>query len=226
MEVIKKLQRKWKKLRLRPIRIFCLHHVCKAYDEESMCIGDWMSISSFKAKIMNMQKVGVHFISMKEAQKHMTCDVVRCRNYAVITFDDGYSSLKEILPWLAEHNIPVTLFINGKYLDGKSYRDNSNEKYLTREELWTLASPFIEVGSHGWEHIDATQMSLDEFGRYIDENLKLIQQHPGYIPFHAYTWGRHTLGTDAYLHSKRITPVYIDGMKNYNGTEVVHRELL
>ena len=214
------------KLRLQPIRVFCFHQVSETFDASTMYLIDWMQIDEFKSKIQSLHQSGVEIISLSQAYEHIKTDRFRFRKYAVITFDDGYSSLKEILPWLAEHNIPVTLFINGKYLDGKSYRDNSNEKYLTRVELWTLASPFIEVGSHGWEHIDATQMSLDEFGRYIDENLKLIQQHPGYIPFHAYTWGRHTLGTDAYLHSKRITPVYIDGMKNYNDTEVVHRELL
>lgn len=131
-----------------------------------------------------------------------------------------------MFPWLEEQKIPTTLFINGKYLDGKSYRRNPKERYLIKDELFALTSPFLEIASHGWEHMDASQMTIDEFSQYIDSNVDLLQTHPRYISFHAYTWGKHTADADVYLLSKKITPVYIDGMKNYNELNVIHRELL
>lgn len=224
---IKKVRNRWKKFRLQPIRAFCLHHVTSIYDTESMNRGDWMDVNEFKQKIAAMQQDGVEFISLSDAYRHICEDCIRCRKYAVITFDDGYASLKEILPWLNEQHIPATLFINGKYLDGRSYRKNPKEKYLTKEEFFALTSQLIEVGSHGWEHTDASQMSKDKFEEEsIERNMRLLSAHPRYIPFHAYTWGRHTADTDAYLLSKKIIPVYIDGMKNYNEPNEIHRELL
>ncbi len=40
-----------------------------------------------------MQKGGVEFISLTEAYEHICNDNIRCKRYAVLTFDDGYTSL-------------------------------------------------------------------------------------------------------------------------------------
>ena len=214
------------KLRLHPIRVFCLHHVCAEFDAESMNACDWMQIDEFKSKVMTLQQNGVEFISLSKAYKHICYDHIRSKNYAVLTFDDGYASLKEILPWLENQKIPATLFINGKYLDGKSYRKNSKEKYLTKEELFAMASPLIEIGNHGWEHNRVTDMADDELEMSVGQNVGLLSNHPNYIPFWAYTYGAHSDKTDDYLHHQGLVPIYIDGMKNYNDSEVIHRELL
>lgn len=213
------------KLRLQPIRVFCLHHVCGTFDAESMNKGDWMQIDEFKQKVQTLQQNGVEFISLTDAYNHICNDYVRCMKYAVLAFDDGYASLKEILPWLEEQQIPATLFINGKYMDGKSYRKNPKEKYLTKEELFALTSPLIEIGNHGWEHIRATEMTEGEFIESVARNIDLLQKHPNYIPFWAYTYGAHSGKTDDYLHRQGLVPIYVDGMKNYNET-VIHREFL
>ena len=176
--------------------------------------------------MQKIQQDGVEFISLTDAYKHICNDYVRCKKYAVLTFDDGYASLNEILPWLEERQIPVALFINGKYLDGKSYRKNLKEKYLTKEELFALTSPLIEIGSHGWEHKRATEMTAEEFAKSLNCNIGLLSEHPNYIPFWAYTYGSHSNNTDDYLHRQGLVPIYIDGMKNYNIIKVIHRELL
>ena len=225
-DLLFKIKRKFTKLRLQPIRVFCLHHVCKAFDGDSMHECDWMDIEAFKRAIIHMHNNGAKFISMSEAYQHITNDNIRRQKYIALTFDDGYASLKERLPWLEKQQIPVTLFINGKYLDGKSYRKNAMEKYMTKDELWSLTSPLIEVANHGWEHIRVTEMSEDEFRTSVEQNEQLLSTHPNYIPFWAYTYGTHTDFTDSYLLEKHIIPVYIDGVKNYNGKKVIHRELL
>ncbi|MBR4563272.1 MAG: polysaccharide deacetylase family protein [Paludibacteraceae bacterium] len=225
-ELVNKIRRKWMKLRLQPIRVYCLHHVCAEFDADVMNACDWMQFDEFKTKVKTMQQNGVEFISLSDAYKHICNDHVRCKKYAVLAFDDGYASLKEILPWLEERQIPVTLFINGKYLDGKSYRKNPNEKYLTEEELFSLTSSFVEIGSHGWEHKRATEMTAEEFAESVKRNIDLLSGHPNYIPFWAYTYGSHSNNTDDYLHRQGLVPLYIDGMKNYNEINIIHRELL
>ena len=223
------LQKIWKKLlhlRLRPIRVFCLHHVCASYDASYMYKCDWMQIDEFRRTVHNMQNKGVVFISLTDAYHHICNDWIRRERYAVLTFDDGYASLKEILPWLEEQHIPVTLFINGKYLDGKSYRDNPKEQYLTNDELFRLTSPLIEIGSHGWEHIDACHMSILTFKESVVKNIELLQAHPRYIPFYAYTYGNHMLQEDVFLKSKYLVPVFVSGEKNYNNFNYIDRELL
>jgi len=226
MRLIDKIKRKWVKLRLQPIRVYDMHHVCAEYDAESMNRGDWMQIDEFKQKVQAMRKDGVEFISLRDAYAKLTNNKFRNHKYAVLTFDDGYASLKEILPWLEEQMIPVTLFINGKYLDGKSYRKNPKERYLTKDELWALGTPLIEIGHHGWEHNHVLDMTNEEFIVSTTCNVNLLQEHPNYIPFWAYTYGEHTHASDEYLRAQGIVPVYIDGLPNYNNQNVIHRELL
>ena len=214
------------KLRLQPIRVFCLHHVSEQFDAESMSACDWMQIDEFKRLILSMQHDGITFISLSKAYAKICHDNCRMQKYAVLTFDDGYASLKGILPWLQENRIPVTLFINGKYLDGHSYRKKQKEQYLTKEELFAITSPLVEIGLHGWEHTDASQMTQAEFEKSINRSVDLLSAHPRYIPFHAYTWGRHTPLTDRHLRDQQIIPVLVGGKKNYCDTKYIDREIL
>lgn len=225
-KLIHKLRRCWMRMRLRPIRVYCLHHVCAEFDPESMYACDWTQIDEFKHKVLAIQHEEVEFISLTEAYKKITNNKFRKAKYAVLTFDDGYASLKEILPWLEKQHMPVTLFINGKYLDGKSYRKTPKEQYLAQKELFELTSPFIEIASHGWEHVRATQQKEEEFANSVAENVALLATHPRYIPFHAYTYGSHNEILDEVLYTKALVPVLIDGMKNYNDRCAIHRELL
>lgn len=226
IELFHRISRKLTKLRLQPIRVFCFHHVCERFDAESMNQGDWMQIDEFKNKVLALQRDGVEFVSLMEAYRHICSDWLRRKKYAVLTFDDGYASLKEILPWLEEKHIPVTLFINGKYLDGQSYRKNPKEKYLTKEELFALTSPLIEIGNHGWEHIRVTDMTDKEFEESVGKNVKLLSAHPNYIPFWAYTYGGHLDKTDDFLRAQNVVPVYVDGLYNNDNNTIIHRELL
>lgn len=226
VDLVHKIKKNWIKLWLQPIRVYCLHHVCAKFDAESMYQEDWMNIEAFKIKVTNLQKIGVKFISLFEAYRHICKDRIRGKKYAVLTFDDGYSSLKEILPWLEEQNIPCTLFINGKYMDGKSYRKDPKEKYLTKNELFALSSPLIEIGNHGWEHKRLTEISKEEFAESLEKNSTLLSTHPNYVPFWAYAYGTHTVYANRCLHERNLIPVYIDRQKNYNDHDVIHRELL
>ena len=47
-----KIKRICLKLRLQPIRVYCMHHVCDKFDAESMNKGDWMQIDEFKNKVI------------------------------------------------------------------------------------------------------------------------------------------------------------------------------
>lgn len=224
-QLIHKLRNRWVKLCLKPISVFCLHHVCQQYEAESMHAGDWMGLDEFKQKCIELKNAGAEFISLFEAYHHICHDWFRRKRYAVITFDDGYASIKEVLPWLEEQEIPCTLFINGKYTDGVSFRKKPQEQYLTKQELLEMTSPLIEIGSHGWEHNDAVQLTREEFAVSMHNNVNLLEKHPHWVGFHAYTWGSHNDQTDSVLAELGVVPVLMDGMKNYNNGNCIHREL-
>lgn len=224
-KLLKKIRRKWMKLRLEPIRVFCLHHVCEQFDADAMYACDWVAMDEFKQKIIALRNQGYQFISLTKAYHHLKKDYFRRKKYAVLTFDDGYKSLNEILPWLEEQKIPVTLFINGKSLDGKSYRKTSKEQYLTYDELFALTSPLIEIGHHGWEHKSVNEMSEAELIDSMQKNIEILSFHPRYIPFWAYTYGIHNQNSDVTLSKNGMTLVLVNGGKNYKWKGCIAREL-
>lgn len=238
-QIYSRLQRRWTKFRLTPIRVFCLHHITSQWDASSMCEGDWMEMEEFQRKVLQMQQSGVEFISLSHAYELLKVpSLFRRKKYAVLTFDDGYRSLHEVLPWLIQNHIPATLFINGKYTDGQSQRyvEGKHFSYLTLAELQHYVNTshgLISLQSHGYEHLDATTMTIDAFREQIAKNMDVLSSITSSPTrgvsggsFHAYTWGHHNPATDAMLHRMGIVPVLIDGMKNYNAPSCIHRELL
>ena len=122
------------RLRLQPIRVFCFHQVSDEFEPNTMKPCDWMRTEAFKDTILKLRR-DYAFISLQEATKHLKHDSFRRKRYAVLTADDGWASMKNILPWLAEQGIPLTLFLNPSYLDGKHFREKTTEKYMTINEI-------------------------------------------------------------------------------------------
>ncbi len=242
-ELFHKIKRKWTKFRLQPIRVFCLHHVSVEYDPLTMWECDWMQLCEFKQKVMQMKAKGVEFISLPQAHKKLNQDWCRRKKYAVLTADDGYKSILNILPWLEEQHIPITLFINTKYLDGKSWSAINEEQtrrvkpdvdmlkdvcpnlYLTTEDLHKIvASPYVTIGMHGHEHLDATKISVEEFRQNMLLCKDALKEMPHTIPYYAYPWERHTSATDEVLCENGLIPVLVNG-KNYNNNGYIRREV-
>lgn len=245
IDIWTRICRKWMKIRLRPIRVFCFHQVSETYNPLTMWECDWTQTELFKRNIQNLKEQGYTFISLSDAQKKLKRDWFRHEKYAVLTADDGYKSLLNILPWLEEQRIPVTLFINTKYIDGKSWSAINEEQakrikpdvdmltdvcpnlYLSVEELRKIATmPNVTIGMHGHEHIDATQQSLEDFKKNVRLCQDALKDVSHYVPYFAYPWGRHNEKTDCVLKKMGLTPIQVDGTKNYNNSVYIDREAI
>ena len=242
VSVVNRIKRKWIRMRLQPIKVYVFHRVSEEYNPLLMWKCDWTQIDQFKQNITHLRESGVEFISLTEAHEKLKHDRFRCKKYAVLTADDGYKSLLNILPWLEEKQIPITLFINTKYLDGKSWSAINEEQarrakpdvdmlaevcpdlYLSKEELCRVATmPNVTIGMHGHEHLDATKQTVDEFKENVEKCQVALKGVPHTIPFFAYTWGKHNAETDAVLKEMGVVPVLVQGVMNYNNTDYINR---
>ena len=223
----KKAQRKIKRWRLRPISVFLFHQVSDSFDQATMKAGDWTQTGQFKRNVEQLLKE-YRFIPLDEAYHKMQKDFLRRRKYAVLTSDDGWASLNDILPWLEERGIPVTLFLNPGYFDGEHFREKNTEKYLLQKDIDSLASrfPHVSIGLHGWEHTRATEQDEKEFRENVTRSVQALKGLNGYIPFFAYTYGSFNAMTDRVLREFGLIPVAIDREKNVDDLSVIHRELL
>ena len=201
----------------KPIEVFLFHAVSDEFDERRNKRIDWSQTEDFKNRI-HLLKRKYRFISLDEAYGRLRKDRPRWRRYAVLTCDDGFASVLDVLPFLEQEQVPVTLFINPKYLDGVSRREGYaiDPQYLTRDQLWSLDSPLVTIGMHGYEHDDVTKKSVEEFEKSVEKCKEMLQSHPRYIPFFAYTWGKYSSHTQQLLKQKGIVPLLVNGRSNYH----------
>lgn len=217
---------KLKRFRLQPIRVFFFHQVSEQFDASTMWECDWTQMEQFKHNIIRL-KEQYEFISLTEATKKLNNDVSRRKKYAALTADDGWSSLKEIIPWLTEQKIPITLFVNPAYLLGEEVREKGMDKLLSVEELvnmYVQNKPFVSIASHGWNHQSTTEQSCQAFQSNINRSMQFLSNLEGYIPYFAYPCGKHSEKQDEILKEKGLIPVYCDGRRNYGKVEGIHRE--
>ena len=240
IELFHRISRKLTKLRLQPIRVFCFHHVSEVYDSLTMWEEDWVNTGVFRQWIVSMMKRGYTFISLSEAYIKLKQDKFRCKKYAVLTADDGYKSILNILPWLKEQNIPITLFVNPQYimedrigenmqnrLDQSQTKVSSGEIYLKMNDILSIQSPYATFAYHGYEHLDEWDMNEETFTQNLTRCIETMQRDfPNVIPFYAHTYGHATKRYDAILHEHGLTPVYVSGNSNYNDALHIDRELI
>ena len=227
------------KLRLQPIRVFCFHEV----SEENNGSTDWLPTSQLKRMLTQMQEEGYVFISLKEAHKHICNDYVRTRKYAVLTADDGLKCQLELLPWLTENKIPITLCLNvtspKQEKCGKPYRhwyhieDEKTEKqfaqrlYISEQELETLDENMVSYALHGYNHDEsAIEITTDAFKKDVEDCIARYSNDKHFVPFYAYKYGVHSKQTDEIVRRNNLVPMLADGKLNYNDGEVIHREIL
>lgn len=217
----------WMKLRLQPIRVFCFHQVSEVFDPESMWKCDWMSTADFKSRISKLQDEYT-FISMQDAYEKLKHDNIRCKKYAVLTADDGWESILNVIPWLAEQNIPITLFINPLYLDGVHKQEREAEKLLTKQELQDILQTYsnVSVASHGWTHVDTLKISSKEFEESMHKSEEALSQLLRKEPFYAFTYGHYKSEYIQILNQENLVPVLISGIKNYKFKGTIDRESL
>lgn len=240
-ELLDKIQRRWMKLRLQPIRVLCFHQVSETYDPAVYCKPDWIPLEFLKHYIKQLQSEGYEFISLQEAYEHIKNDRFRRKKYAVLTADDGLRCQSALVPWLEEKQIPITFFVNLETLDGntcgiqvkkyfnitdqKAELKHAKELYFTKEDMQHL-SPLVSIGMHGINHEEVNQLSAEEFKKIVTTCVEALDEYSNYIPFYAYTYGKHNRQTDEILQKANIIPVLADGGVNYSDKSIIHREIL
>ena len=213
------------RMRLHPIPVFVFHQVSDVFEPDTMWECDWTQTEMFKRNILVLKK-RYEFISLSEVLQHLAKDKWRIKNYAALTADDGWASLNNILPWLKEQKIPVTLFLNPSCLDGKHWNSRETDKLLTEPEVVRIVeegAPYISVASHGWTHKSCTDMTMDEFEESVQMSEKVLERIPAKVPFFAFASGRYTAKQVSRLKEWRLTPVFVDGRSNENDDACIHR---
>jgi len=98
---------------------------------------------------------------------------------ALITFDDGYSSVLEVaLPWLERFGYPGVLFMPTDFVGGTNLFDLENEPeepLCDWDELRELVRRGVAVQSHGVSHRAFSELSPAERGLELERSKAALE---------------------------------------------------
>lgn len=105
------------------------------------------------------------------------------RHFVALTFDDGFECVVEkAIPELLKRNIPATLFIPTGYLGQRpgwitNQESNTiNESVMTPEQLLSLPTDFIQIGSHTARHRFLTLLNEEEALAELVDSKKCLEE--------------------------------------------------
>ena len=118
----------------RDLRILCYHGGALA-DEHRFSPGLFMSESTFARRMQFLAEGGYHVLRLDEALRALRCGDLP--DFAtVITVDDGwYGSIRVMVPTLARHGFPATLYVATYYVEKQTQVFNVAVGYV----LWKAA---------------------------------------------------------------------------------------
>jgi peptidoglycan/xylan/chitin deacetylase (PgdA/CDA1 family) len=148
-----------------------------------------------------IRRLGLEPVSLKEVMLSGGPEAQPAQK-VILTFDDGYENFYDYAaPILKAEKCPGTVLV----LAGKAgcvndwdYPDLPEEK---RDRLMSMAqmkalipSAYIDIGSHGMNHLNYTQLTDAELRQEIWISYEILAKElgDGFIPVLAYPWGEYT----------------------------------
>ncbi len=98
---------------------------------------------------------------------------------ALITIDDGFKSVLDILPITKKLGIPVTLFVLAQPQYANRSELKTNEELLSWDEIKYLKKSGWTIGSHGLTHADISKLKPEEAAKEIALSKAIIESKIG-----------------------------------------------
>jgi peptidoglycan/xylan/chitin deacetylase (PgdA/CDA1 family) len=133
-------------------------------------------------QVRGLQALGYRFVTASELARALAAG--SADGLAALTFDDGDASVVRALPFLADLNVPATVFVIGDRLGAPGA--------LGVDDLRALVVAGWEVGSHGLTHARLTDLTPTRLARELDAAIVAIAAATGAPPAtFAYPFGLH-----------------------------------
>ncbi|MGZ5470781.1 MAG: polysaccharide deacetylase family protein, partial [Nitrososphaeraceae archaeon] len=130
----------------------------------------------FSKHIDYLLKVGI------PVRAGITSPISNNKNNIAVTFDDGYENVfKYAIPVLLEKNVTPTIFITVKYLGDRAgwildiNNNNYNEIILNEEDVKSLASKRVGIGSHTISHPYLSKISYLQAKKEITHSKSILE---------------------------------------------------
>ncbi|OGH13858.1 MAG: hypothetical protein A2687_04830 [Candidatus Levybacteria bacterium RIFCSPHIGHO2_01_FULL_38_26] len=164
------------------VSVICYHGIEEAGNFYSVTTND------FEKQIQKLLKTS-RFISADQAL--MAFEGKKTEGSSIVlTIDDGYASVMDILPLTRKHSIPVLLFVLSNPKNANRKELDHRGKLLSWDQIKYLHSQGVSIGCHSATHANFNKLSRIELEQEIVDSKKILEKRLGFpIKFFAYPKG-------------------------------------
>jgi len=155
-----------------------------------------IDLDVFLHQLRWLNRLGVRFIPMNHFRAWLQGEKTIPKRAAVLTFDDALVSISEnVFAHLEQQAIPITIFVIAGLIGRESsfskHRSGPTRRHLDLAQLKTLtATGLVEVGAHGYKHLDLTRLKGDDLWQELRPAKDLLEESLNLeVPYFAYPWG-------------------------------------
>jgi len=158
-----------------------------------------VDLNTFLHQLRWLKCLGVRFISMSDLHAWLLGQRKIPKRSAVLTFDDALVSIVDhVFPHLKQQEIPITIFVIagliGRESNFSTHPSAPKRRHLDLAQLKMLLNTgLVEIGAHGYDHVNLTQVDGDKLGQELDDAKDLLEESFDLqIDYLAYPWGNTT----------------------------------
>jgi peptidoglycan/xylan/chitin deacetylase (PgdA/CDA1 family) len=150
-----------------------------------------VTVENFEDQVAYLAKEGLA-VSLRQMEEFLAGKISLRDGSVLVTADDGFRSfLTGALPILRHYAVPAAAFVTTSLL--RSNADKSNaapEDYLSWDDLETVATAGIAIGSHAWTHQSLGRMTATEALEQAERSREILERRLGQpITAFAYPFG-------------------------------------
>jgi peptidoglycan/xylan/chitin deacetylase (PgdA/CDA1 family) len=158
-----------------------------------------VDLNSFLHQLYWLKRLGVRFIPISDLLAWLRGKKNIPNRSAVLTFDDALTSIADhVFPYLEQQSIPITIFVIAGLIGSESNFSSrpsaAGRRHLDFRQLKRLVNTgLVEIGAHGYHHVNFTRIGGDELRQELHEAKNLLEKSFGVeVPYLSYPWGNTT----------------------------------
>ncbi len=164
------------------ISVICYHSISKNSNKYSISKKEFI-------RQVNKIKKSSNFINLQTLEETLrgNCKV---RFGVLLTFDDGYEDIKNVIPFIVKNKIPAVLFVLSDPKNPDRDEIDNNFKLLSISEIKKLKKLGIEIGCHSATHADFSSLSNSEIKKEVIDAKNDLEKKLGInVDYFAYPKG-------------------------------------
>jgi peptidoglycan/xylan/chitin deacetylase (PgdA/CDA1 family) len=135
-----------------------------------------LSTTAFEQQVSRLSNDG-RTVSLRDGLTALGAETSAVRHGVVVTFDDGTVDFTEVvLPILARHRVPVTLFLATAFIEQQRPFPDDGQPLSWAALRDACSTGLVDVGSHTHTHALLDRLPPDQIADELDRSKGLIEE--------------------------------------------------